>query len=117
MTSRELVTRCLRFEYPERVPRDMWMLPWAELHYPEAVADLKRRFPSDFAGPANVYRPSARTKGDAYTIGAYTDDWGCVFTNYQNGCIGEVRTPIVPQLSSWRDVQPPYETLPEDWDL
>ena len=30
MTSRELVVRTLRFDKPSRVPRQAWVLPWAE---------------------------------------------------------------------------------------
>ena len=115
-TPREIVTRSLQFTHPERMPRDLWTLPWAETHHPEAIAELRRRFPSDFAGIPNVYRPSSRVQGDPYAIGQYTDDWGCTFTSIQTGVIGEVRTPLLDDIADWRQVEPPYESLPEDPD-
>jgi len=113
-TSREIVTRCLRFEHPERMPRDLWVLPWADYHYPEALQEIRRRFPSDIGGPGSVYRPSPRLRGNPYAVGTYIDEWGCIFTNIQEGVHGEVRTPLLPDIQDWRSIRPPYEILPED---
>jgi hypothetical protein len=113
-TPRELVNRCLRFETPERMPRELWLLPWVTRHYPEVITELTARFPSDFSGPAGVYRPSSRVQGDAYAVGRYVDEWGCVFTNIQDGVIGEVREPLIRDLSEWRSMIPPWEILPTD---
>lgn len=119
-TPKEIVQSALRFESPERLPRDLWILPWAEIHHPEALQKIKERFPSDFSTAAYFYPPSKRVKGDAYKIGYYTDEWGCTFRNLQDGIIGEIETPILPDISDWRSVQPPYEQLPENrqaaWD-
>ena len=115
-TPREIVIRCLTFQTPERMPRDMWMLPWAANRFPEEAKALQRDYPGDFAGPPAVYRPSKRLQGDPYVTGKYTDDWGCVFHNIQEGVHGEVKEPIIPDISDWRSCKPPYETLPEDPD-
>lgn len=113
-TSRELVTRCLKFEYPERIPRDLWVLPWAMERYPETIEEMKQRFPTDFVTTPYFYPPSKRVKGDPYKVGTFIDEWGCEFVNYQNGVIGEVKAPIVPNIEDWRRVKPPYEQLPEN---
>jgi uroporphyrinogen decarboxylase len=113
-TPREIVTRCLQFQHPERLPRELWLLPWAGKHYPGAVEELLRRFPSDFAGPPDVYRRSPRAAGDPYAVGRYVDEWGCTFTNIQEGVIGEVRDPLLAEIDDWRTVGPPWEILPED---
>ena len=113
-TPREIFRRCLTFQYPDRIPRDLWMLPWAEQQFPAKVQELKRRFPPDIVDAPNVYCPSPRVKGDAYEPGLYVDEWGSVFTNIQRGAIGEVRTPMVNDIADWKSVQPPYETLPQD---
>ena len=113
-TSRERVTRCLRFEYPDRLPRDMWVLPWAGTRFPEEIAKISLRYPGDMGGPAWVNRPSTRAQGDPYVIGESIDEWGCVFTSIQSGVIGEVRNPVLHDLADWRTLQPPYETLPEN---
>ncbi len=75
---------------------------------------MRRRFPSDFAGPPGVYRPSGRVRGEAHTPGIFIDDWGCSFVNIQAGVIGEVRDPLVEDMVDTTMVVPPYETLPDD---
>jgi hypothetical protein len=109
---REIVRRALRFEHPERLPRDLWILPWANLHHPEAVAELERRHPSDFATTQYFYRPSVRAEGNPYQAGTSTDAWGCVFRNIQPGLIGEVEDPILADMADAGAYQPPYEQLP-----
>ncbi|MCG8604541.1 methyltransferase [bacterium] len=116
-TSRELVRNCVKFDSPERIPRDLWVLPWASQHFPEEVMQLQTRFPSDFTKPAEVYSPSAVVEGGRYTAGRHVDEWGCVFTNLQDGYIGEVRSPIVKEMADWQQVKPPYNVLPADEEL
>lgn len=114
MTSRERVRRCLTFTHPDRMPRELWVLPWAGERYAREIAELSQRFPGDFGGTPQVYRPSPRVAGDPYAIGNCTDEWGCCFTSIQAGVIGEVRTPMLADIADWRMVRPPYEILPED---
>ncbi|MCE9615343.1 MAG: methyltransferase [Lentisphaerae bacterium] len=114
-TSRELVSRCLRFDHPARVPRELWTLPWADQHHPQAVAELRRRFPDDTAHAPDVCSPGVRQQGDPYAIGTYVDEWGCRWTNVQAGVVGEVRDPLIEDLADWRALDPPYEILPTNW--
>ncbi len=114
-TSRELVRRALTFTWPERLPVNLWMLPWVDLHLPQLKVELNRRWPGDFSGVPSPYRPSARTRGRQHDVGLYVDEWGCEFTNLQAGVIGEVKSPLVTELDDWdRLVRPPVETLPEN---
>ena len=46
-TSRERVYQALQFEGPDRAPRNLWSLPWAELHFPEALKKIRDDFPDD----------------------------------------------------------------------
>ena len=116
MTSRERVQRTLRFQTPDRIPRDFWALPWFWKRYPAFCQHMAERFPSDFGGVPNVYRDSPRRKGDQHGIGTYVDEWGCSFIGAQDGVIGEVKHPMLTDLEDWRSVvKPPYETLPEDF--
>lgn len=116
-TSRERVRNALTFNHPDRVPRDVWVLPWAITHYPEAWAEMNERFPSDIATAPSPYKPASREKGDPYAVGEYTDEWGCVFRSIQAGVIGEVKEPLLKDVSDWRSVQPPYEILPNGKDM
>lgn len=119
MTSRELVYATLEHNSPERVPREMWLLPWAETHYPEAVERIRREFPSDFTGVRVDYERLPETKGDPYTKGVYVDQWGCEFENIHEGVIGEVKNPLIPaEDEDWDGVDKihiPYELL--DFDI
>ena len=100
MTGRERVRRCVEFDHPDRVPRDLWTLPIAETTYGhERVEALRRRWPSDF-GAVDVPNPAlaARCRGDRHGVGRFVDEWGSVFENVQAGVIGEVKHPL---LDDW----------------
>jgi len=98
------------------MPRELWVLPWAGDRFPEKLAEINRRYPGDFGGTVDVYRPSARIAGDWYSVGRFVDEWGCTFTNIQAGVIGEVRDPLVTDLADQSMVHPPYDILPTDWN-
>jgi uroporphyrinogen decarboxylase len=87
MTPRELVRRCLEFDHPERVPRETWLLPIAfHEHGESTVRDFLARWPSDIDRPAVPNEAlAALTEGDAFAVGQYRDEWGCVFDNVQAG--------------------------------
>ncbi|MDD3155753.1 MAG: hypothetical protein PHS41_12895, partial [Victivallaceae bacterium] len=118
MTSRERVYATLNFELPvgERVPRQMWELPWADEHFPGARERILRAFPNDIThAPGFLSSPvNARTKGGMFEVGTYVDEWGCVFENRQSGIIGEVKTPIVDDWSDTSRVHIPVEALDID---
>ena len=115
-TSRELVRRCLTFNHPERIPRDLGVLPWAWDHHREDVEAILQRFPNDLGEAVNVYKPSPRVRGNRHHKGIHVDEWGCEFENAQDGIIGEVKKPIISEISQWQSVlEPPYEILPDDW--
>lgn len=111
-TSREIVTRSIKFDFPERMPRDLWALPCAWRDFPKELTSLCEKYPGDFTGPENPCEKSKRVSGDQYGIGEYVDEWGCVFTNIHFGVIGEVKEPVIRELSDWKKARPPYETLP-----
>ena len=114
MTSRERVRRAVTFEHPDRVPRDLWTLPWATDRYPEEIDALEQEYPRDIGSAPGMNSPSPRVRGETYAAGTYTDEWGCTFRNVQAGVHGEVGEPILPDLSDWRSIEPPYEILPDD---
>lgn len=117
-TSRELVYQTLECRSPERVPRQMWYVPWAENTYPEEFAALQRDFPPDIINiPPPLKEPSPLAKGDPYAVGRSVDDWGCVFENIEEGIIGGVRDPIVKDWDEdWKLVRLPSEWLALDRD-
>jgi hypothetical protein len=114
MTPRDLIKQTLTFSSPERIPRDLWTLPWASEHYPTELARIRARFPSDMAGAPGFLKRQPRTSGDQYGIGEYVDEWGCTWLGRQRGVVGEVKKPLV---ATWEDlpkVRPPEEFLTID---
>jgi uroporphyrinogen decarboxylase len=113
-TPREVVIRTLKFESPERPARTTWILPWAETHFPSAVAEFRRMYPDDIISAPPPYRPSSRAHGDPYGVGTSVDEWGCLFESISAGMIGEVKSPLVTDLDDLSSCRPPYEVLPEN---
>jgi len=123
MTSRELVKKTVEFDSPERIPRDLWLLPWASITYPEKVQRLHIDFTNDLSGCKPFYKQvnsafidAYKTTGAAYIPGIYVDSWGCIFENRQSGIIGEVKEPA---LKDWQEVDMfkiPIEFLSVDFD-
>jgi len=117
MTSRELVYRTLEFRNTEwRAPREMWLLPWAGDRFAPAVSYINEKYPSDFTSPDPCYSVKEPAVGNAYKKGSFTDAWGCVFEMYEDGYIGEVKTPLVgdPGWSDTSRVRFPTELLSVD---
>jgi hypothetical protein len=101
ITPRDVVRRTLAFDAPPRVPRQIWVLPWAEARYPAMVARLRAECPDDIVtAPAAYVVPLAIT-GSRYAKGTYIDEWGCRFENVHGGVIGLVREP---RIRDWRDL-------------
>jgi hypothetical protein len=114
MTSRELVLRTLDFEEPARIPRQMWLLPWAIRHHGDHVKRIQAHFPDDLIGSPYFCRDMIPGNGDPYEVGTYVDEWNCTFVNKQAGIIGEVKESLV---ASWQDldkVKEPIEALSVD---
>jgi len=101
MNARELVQKTLAFGSPERIPRQIWILPWAEEQYSDAVCQLRKAFPDDIVYAPAVYKKTLQTVGHEYRPGIYVDEWGCIFTNVQRGIIGSVQKPLI---AEWQDL-------------
>ena len=113
MTSRELTYRALEFKNPDRVPRQLWALPWASIYCKEGLEAIERDFPADIGGVEGAESASPLTTGDATEVGDYVDPWGAKFHNVQRGVIGEVKEPLITG-ENWEDASKahiPYELL------
>ena len=113
MTSYEIVKRTLEGKNPERAPRHLWLLPWAQNNYPKELKEIQENHPDDFVYiPATLHELPKLVKGDPYAKGQFRDDWGCVFTNIHEGIIGEIKKPLV-QDDDLEDVDNIH--IPEEW--
>ena len=101
MKPRDIVKKTLEFDSPERIPRQLWLLPYATNTYPGEVARIKQAFPDDIVHAPVEYAQQPETSGDPFEPGIHVDEWGCIFENKQRGYIGEVKKPL---LADWNDV-------------
>lgn len=114
MTPRELVYRTLNFEKPERIPRHLWVLPWAEINHPSELKQIMQEYPDDIVyAPADFTEPPVR-QGEFFKIGTYIDEWGSRFENIHEGVIGEVKEPLIRDWKDLDTLRPPRELLTFD---
>ncbi|MBL7199889.1 MAG: methyltransferase [Anaerolineae bacterium] len=111
MDGRERVVRTLRFEGPDRTPRDLWTLPAIGMFRQDELDAMLERFPSDIAGPQVQYGRGERERGTPYVVGSYVDAWGCVWHVAEAGVVGEVKGPPLADWSALDRFKPPYEIL------
>ena len=103
MTPRELVYKTLEFKNSEwRAPRELWALPWAKAHYGAELSSIIKDFPADITSVDPCYAENGISSGDACKRGSHTDAWGCVFEMFEDGYIGEVKSPLV-EDDNWLD--------------
>ena len=102
-TGRELVWQTLRRECPVRAPRQLWYLPWAEIHHPEALKRILETYPPDILSAPGFQVKPIPSLGNATGVGTYIDEFGCEFVNIQDGVIGEVKHP---QIRNWESDAP-----------
>lgn len=113
MTSRELVYKTLEFENKEnRAPRQLWLLPWANMYHGDMVKKIEKDFEADIVSAPAILGTPTIAKGDMYKIGDYFDEWGCHFINLQEGVVGEVKEPLVKD-EDWEDVDNVH--IPVEW--
>lgn len=131
MTSRELVYSTLDFNHKERLARQLWYLPWADIHYKSDLEKIKKDFPDDIVvspifytkeinlgdvkSVKNDIKRTANNEG-LYKVGKFIDEWGCEFTNIQEGVVGEVKNPFIRTWDDLEKVKPPFDTLSIDID-
>ena len=114
MNSKELVIRTLEFDSPERIPRQCWLLPWAEKRYPAETTRLSNEFPDDIVPAVGMYTRRQKYSGNRYDEGYYTDEWGCRFLNIQAGLIGVPTEPLIGSWDHLNELKPPEEMLAVD---
>jgi hypothetical protein len=101
MNPKKLVEKTLNFDSPERIPRQLWILPWAEEKYSEEIRQIQENYPDDIVSAPAAYKTPLKVTGDRYRHGTYVDEWGCRFSNPRNGTIGIVQKPLI---KDWEDL-------------
>jgi len=114
MTSKSLVYKTLDFDSPERIPRQMWLLPWAESKYPNEAFRIRKEFPDDIIQCPALYEKPPIVQGGKFKIGTYIDEWNCHFSNPEDGVMGIVHHPLISDWSDLKKLKPPEEMLNPD---
>jgi uroporphyrinogen decarboxylase len=117
MTSRERVTAALTFGTPDRVPRDLWVLPYVSLFRKQELDSLLERFPLDFGKPELSPGSDDQDLQKYAQPGSYTDEWGSVWHLAEPGIVGEVKQPVLADWSRLASYRPPWDSIrSRDWD-
>ncbi len=111
MLSRERVVRALRFQHPDRAPRDLWMLPGVRMFRSAEADEVLARFPIDIGAPNASYGQGKRARGTPNVKGTYTDEWGSVWEVGESGVVGEVKHPPLADWSALATYEVPFEVL------
>ena len=101
MDSRSLVKDTLNFASPSRIPRQMWVLPWAEIHYPGDLMKIGQKYPDDLIQAPALYKNPLKLTGGKYQAGVFVDEWGCKFMNMEEGLMGIPEDPVI---RNWSDL-------------
>jgi hypothetical protein len=111
MTARERVKAALTFSGPDRVPRDLWALPYISLFQPDELAAVQQKYPSDIGRPELTPGTGNAVAQHLATAGTYTDEWGSVWQVAEPGIIGEVKQPALDDWSRLASYKPPWDTI------
>lgn len=114
MDSRERVMRTLEFRGPDRIPRDVWVLPAARLAYGKRLEELEIPRHTDIVSLTGALDPAATP--EYFEEGTYVDPWGCTWKNIQAGLMGEVKKPVFEDYDRIRDYRAPVELFLREWE-
>jgi hypothetical protein len=76
MTGRERVKAALSFSVPDRIPRDLWTLPYLSLFHQNEVDSVTEKYPMDIASPEMTPGENAEELRRLKNAGIYEDEWG-----------------------------------------
>lgn len=114
MTGRDLFIRTLLQQEVDRLPRDLWMVPYIYLHRKDELDRFLQMFPTDLTHPSEMHYGKSRYKsGEAYRKGSYTDEFGAVWEVLQDGIAGEVKNPLIKSMKDLENYKLPWEMLDE----
>ena len=111
MNSRERVTAALTFNHPDRVPLDLWALPYIGLFRKNELDALMAEFPPDLGGIQLSPGQSNDDQERYRQAGSYVDEWGSTWFTGEPGVVGEVKRPAVPEWAALEHFQPPWQLV------
>lgn len=92
----ELLKKAIHYEYPEEIPVSSSILPAAWRHYGTELVRLAREYP-DFIPEIPDLDHLERIYPETYHQGEHVDEWGCVWSNVDDGMESIVTRHPVPR--------------------
>ena len=89
----ERLMKAITYDYPDEIPVSCGLLPAAWMHYGQDLVDLVKEYPDiipNLPDLNNLQYP------DTYHIGEHVDEWGCVWSNIEEGMESIVTAHPVP---------------------
>lgn len=77
--------RAIKLEYPETIPVSVGILPAAWMKYGDDLQKLVDRYPQFFGGWRVDLSSIKENLNPFYRSGNYVDEWGCVWSNLEDG--------------------------------
>ena len=114
VSPRDLVKQTLDFRAPHRLPRQIWVLPWARTRYLRELAAIEDAFPQDITTVPVPCSEPVPGGSNAHDVGIVVDAWGCELENLQDGDIGQAKRPQVHDWAEADTVRFPRERLAID---
>jgi hypothetical protein len=129
MNAKERVVAALRLGGPDRTPRSLWWSPAVELRRPAELASLLSDFPMDLVEYREIddlYTPglSREQVASRYpafcaehldaappAAGLYADEWGSIWRVPEGGDSGQVREPVLADITRLDQLSIPWEAL------
>ena len=111
MTGRDRVRAALTFSRPDRVPRDLWALPYISLFRKHELDDVLSRYPVDIGKTELTPGADDDDIRKLAKPGTYVDEWGSVWHIAEPGIVGEVKKPVLGDMAGLDSFQPPWELI------
>lgn len=111
MNSRERIIASLNFKDPDRIPRDLWALPYICIYRKEELDLLLLEFPMDIGLSEISLNFTKDQLKLAKNVGEYMDDWGSIWHVGEPGVWGEVKIPVLYDYAKLKSFKPPYDLI------
>ncbi|MCL2472187.1 MAG: uroporphyrinogen decarboxylase family protein [Treponema sp.] len=84
MSYTDLLVKAMTYKKPETIPVSVFVLPALWKKYPDGIKKTVSRYPQFFGDLGDRYNYETYTPV-SYHEGNHTDEWGCVWSNIQEG--------------------------------
>lgn len=84
MATQELLIKAATYQNPEEIPVSIGILPAVFLKYGDGIKEVIAKYPDILGDWWKTYDPYKNMPG-SYHKGQFTDPWGCVWSNEEDG--------------------------------